>query len=155
MIEQRNKAREVIVQACRAIYEQYSDDTTTKCRTDPQSAAGKTCDHYIYGELHMGFKANKLLTTNGFNSGLDTSLNCIVANLNKLSTLILSNFNSSNFMGRTHYNCCVEVTQLAEKVNAALTDVRPLPLTTFGRTQAQKRVVSWDSVLTGAEEEDE
>lgn len=103
----------------------------------------------------MGFKANKLLTANGFNSGLDTSLNCIVTSLNQLSTLMLSNFNNSNFMGCTHYNCCVEVTQLAEKVKAALTDVRPLPLTTFGRTQAQKRVVSWDSVLTGAEEEDE
>jgi len=154
MIEQRNKAGEDIVQACRATYETYSDDTTTKCRTDPNSAAGKMCDHYIYGELHMVFKATMLLTSNGFNSGLDISLNYVVASLHTLSTLIASNYKSSNFLGRSHCNCCVEVTQLAEKVKAALTDVRPLPLTTFGRTQVQKRVVSWDSVLTGAEEEE-
>jgi hypothetical protein len=103
----------------------------------------------------MGFKATKLLTSNGFNIGLDTSLNCVVASLNEMSTLMVSNYRNSSMFGHSHFNCCVEVTQLAENVKAALTDVMPLPLTTFGRTQLRKSVVSWDSVLTGAEEGDE
>jgi hypothetical protein len=151
MIEQRDTACEKISKACRDTYEQYSDDTTSKCRSAPQHNAGKMCDHFIYGELHMGFRAAKLLTS-FFNIGLDRSPRCVLTSLDKLNTLIESNLCSTTLGGYNHQNCAFHITALVEKVQAVLRDTSQLPLTRFGRKQAVKRVVSWDSVLTGAEE---
>ena len=152
MIAQRNKACETIVQACKDIYEKYNDDTTSKCRSASQTPAGKMCDHCIYGELHMGFKAAKLLTnSNGFNISLDNSPSRVVAELHKLSSVILT-LVSCDFGGYQHYGCAVDITGLAQIAQAALNGINQLPLTTFGRNQAERRAVAWDSVLAGAEE---
>jgi hypothetical protein len=152
MIAQRNKACKMIAQACKGIYEKYSDDTASKCRSAAQVPAGKMCDHCIYGELHMGFKAAKLLTnSNGFNISLDDSPSRVVAELHKLSSVIqtLTNY---NFGGCQHRGCAVDITGLAQIAQAALNGINQLPLTTFGRNQAERRAVAWDSVLAGAEE---
>lgn len=100
----------------------------------------------------MGFKAAKLLTnSNGFNISLDNSPSRVVAELHKLSSVILT-LVSCDFGGYQHYGCAVDITGLAQIAQAALNGINQLPLTTFGRNQAERRAVAWDSVLAGAEE---
>jgi hypothetical protein len=145
MIEQRNAAGEKMIQACRDIYEKYNNDTTSRCRTDSQGNAGKMCDRYIYGELHFGFKAARLLAdVFGFRS--DISINRAAADLNKLSTILVSNLYCS-IGGYAHYSCSNNFTELRQIAQTVLTDIKPLPLTKFGRKPVEKRVVIWDSVL--------
>jgi len=147
MIEQRNAAGEKMIQAFRDIYEQYNidNDTTSRCRTMPHSNTRKICDRYIYGELHLGFKAARLLA-DGLSFRSDISINRAVADLNKLSTVLRLNLNC-NIGGYIHSSCSVISTELTRIAQNALTDIKPLPLTTFGRKQAEKQVVTWNSVL--------
>ncbi|KAF8541978.1 hypothetical protein BDD12DRAFT_827083 [Trichophaea hybrida] len=148
IIEQRNTAAEKIIQACRDIYEKYSNESTTKCR----SKAGKICDHFIFGELHLGFKAAKLIQADAFNFPQNISLNRAAADLYKLSTTVMSNFDHLILGGNSHSGCAGDVVALAKSAQAALSGVKPLPLTVFGRKPAEKQVVSWDKVLSSTEE---
>jgi hypothetical protein len=152
MMEQRNAATEKIIQACRDIYEKYNNDAATKCLVAPDSIAGKVCDHFIFGELHLGFKAAKLLQADDFSCPTNIFLNDFVVKLNKLRTVITSSFDHSIMGGGSHSACAFDVKALAQIAQAALDDIEPLSLTKFGRKQAEKQVVSWESVLIRAEE---
>lgn len=147
MIEQRNAAGEKMIQACRDIYEKYNinNGTTSRCHTAPDGNAGNMCDRYIYGELHFGFKAARLLA-DVFSFRSDISINRAIADLSKLRTVLTINLRC-NIGGQTHYSCSYSFTELAQIVQNALADIKPLPLTTFGRKQAEKRIVTWNSVL--------
>jgi len=152
MIEQRNATTEKIVQVCRDIYEQYNNDTATKCLIAPHSIVGKVCDHFIFGELHLGFKAARLLQADVFSFPPNISPNSFVVKLNKLRTAITSSFDHSIMGGGSHSACAISVEALAHISQAALDDIKPLSLTMFGRKQAEKQVVPWESVLIRAEE---
>jgi hypothetical protein len=103
------------------------------------------------GELHLGFKATKILHEDVFNFRLDISLRRAVEDIKKMTTAITSMLNQSNIGGRSHNLCVNKIEALALIAQAALNDIKALPLAAFGRKQAEKPVVSWDSVLTRAE----
>jgi hypothetical protein len=133
ILEQRNAAEEKIIQACRDIYEKYSNDTTTNCRTAPHSIAGKLCDRYIFGELHLRFKAGRLLQADVFSIPSGISLNRVVAVLDKLSKATISDLKDARMQGYYHNACAVDITGLATTAQAAVNDIKSLRLATFGR----------------------
>ncbi|KAF8243685.1 hypothetical protein K440DRAFT_611802, partial [Wilcoxina mikolae CBS 423.85] len=153
MIEQQNTARNKIATACRDLYEKYSNDTIAKCRTIPGQSAGKTCDHFIFGELHMRFRTAGLFADN-FNLRSDASITSLVSNLDTLCIEVAENTKSYTIDGYYHgTNCNIDIMELTKVAFAALNDMKPLPLDTFGRKQAGKYMATWDSVLTGRIEE--
>jgi len=134
-------------------------DTTVRCRTLPHdlhSTAGKICDYFMFGELHLGLKDVKLLHEGILSLTPDIPLNRVVMDLNKLSTAISSRLsldNSLNIGGYAHHLCANDVNELARITQHALDDIKPISLTTLGRKHAEKRVVSWVSALTDRAEE--
>ncbi|KAF8245678.1 hypothetical protein K440DRAFT_645689 [Wilcoxina mikolae CBS 423.85] len=92
MIAQRNTAAEKIIHACRGVYEKYDNyDTTTKrCNLPVLNKSSKICDHFIFGELHLGLKDAGLLLAGVLSFPPDISLNRTVMDLKKLSTSISS-----------------------------------------------------------------
>jgi hypothetical protein len=150
MIEQQHTAGNKIAKACRDLYEKYNNDTTTKCRriSNIGQSAGKTCDHLIFGVLHMRFRAANLFADD-FNFRSGTSITSLVSKLNTLCNEITSNTQNHTIGGWNHYNYCnSDINEPSKVAQAILNDWKPLPLATFGRKQAEKRVVTWNSVLT-------
>jgi hypothetical protein len=104
----------------------------------------------MFGELHLGLKASRLLHDDVLSLPPDISLNRVVMDLNKLCTAISSRLSlnrTHNIGGFGHHRCANDVEELARIAHYALNDIKPVPLTTFGREQAEKQVISWDSVL--------
>jgi len=150
MIEQQHTAGNKIAKACRDLYEKYNDDTTTKCRRTSSigQSAGKTCDHLIFGVLHMRLKAANLFADD-FNFRSDTSITSLGSKLNTLCNEITSNTENHKIGGWNRYNHCnSDINEPSKVAQAILNDWKPLRLATFGRKQAEKRVVTWNSVLT-------
>ncbi|KAA8898834.1 hypothetical protein FN846DRAFT_800026, partial [Sphaerosporella brunnea] len=55
MADQRIKACEDIVRACRDLYNSYDDDSTHKCMSK-DAEQRRDCDQFIFGGLHKGFR---------------------------------------------------------------------------------------------------
>jgi len=147
MIEQQNTAGSKIATACRDLYEKYNNDTIAKCRVAPSQPVGKICDHLMFGVLHMRFRTGGLFADD-FSFRSDTSITSLVSKLNTLCNEITSTTQNYTLGGWNHYGCNSDISNPSRVAQATLNDMKPLPLANFGRSQAEKRVVTWSSVLT-------
>jgi len=110
----------------------------------------------MFGELHLGLKAIKLLQEGILSLPPDIPLNRAVMDLNTLSTAISSRLSLNpnlNIGGYTHHLCANDVNELCRIARHALDDIKPISLTSFGRQHTEKRVVSWAGILTHQPEE--
>jgi len=151
ILAERKKAGEKIVKTCSDIYEKYSDNTTTKCVNPCQSPQtpqtfNKTCDNFMFGELHMGFKTSKILVKD-FAIPSGTSIRDLVCEIVRLIGATAVNTQTVRIHGVMHNGCDAGINRMARDVQAALDGISPLPLTAFGRTPAKRSKVSWKRML--------
>ncbi|KAF8242772.1 hypothetical protein K440DRAFT_664531 [Wilcoxina mikolae CBS 423.85] len=148
IIAERKKAGDKILKTCSDVYERYSDNTTTKCLNPcltPQNFA-KTCDNFLFGELHMGFKTSKLLVKD-FRIPDDASIREVVSDIVRLISDTSVNTQTVRIHGIMHNGCDEGILNIARDVQAALDGIMPLSLTAFGRAPMKKCLVSWKRML--------
>jgi len=149
MIQQRTTASKKIVKACRKVYEKYESNATVKCLCS-KSLRKTQCDHFVFAELYMGFKAAGLLARDWSDKiPSNASVSMTVTDLTKLFNDISTILTETTFEGDNYrHNCCTSITNEITTIKDALLQIDPLELDSFSQNQVEKTVVTWETMVT-------
>lgn len=135
LLEQRDKLCKKLDKIWSEVYDRYEDNTKIHC-THPTPS--KSCDYYIFGALHKGFKVAGFLTDVQHHSLTPENL---VSNVEKVLEAIYNHLSSSViFDNDYHCNCIDARTDVVTRMKSILENMEPVRL-------ALAQGGSWDRLL--------
>jgi len=135
LLEQRDKLCKKLDKIWREVYDRYEDNTKIHCT---HSAPSKSCDYYVFGALHKGFKVAGFLTDVQHHSLTPENL---VSNVEKVLEAIYNHLRSSVTLDNIRHSNCMDVrTDVVTRMKSVLENMELVRL-------ALAQGGSWDRLL--------